>query len=122
MAVKNVSGSTSSPVTSRANDASGPSKAAKATDMGMAGLVKNGVAPADGKGVDVAVSDKARARAADQKKAMDIAMKTPDVREDRVAALKAQIDAGTYKVDSGKIADGMVREAVMEHLANDANR
>ena len=75
----------------------------------------------DGKGVDVNVSDKARARAADQAKAKELAMKSPEIREDRVAALKSQIDAGTYKVDSGKIADGMVREAVMEHLATDLN-
>lgn len=118
MALKNVSGSMSSPVTSgRANESGGTNKAAKTADMSA--LVKNSTA--DGKGVDVSVSDKARARASDQKKAVDLALQAPEVREDRVAAIKSQIAAGTYKVDSAKIADGMVREAVMEHLANDAN-
>lgn len=119
MAIKNVSGSTSSPVTAgRANEAGGTSKA---KDAGLAGLVKNGTSTIDGKGVDVSVSDKARSRAAEQTKAKELAMKAPEMREDRIAALKSQIDAGTYKVDSGKIADGMVREAVMEHLASDLN-
>ena len=120
MALKNVSGSTSSPVTSgRANESAGAAKANTSAD-GLAALAKSSTA--DGKGVDVSVSDKARARAADQKKAVDLAMQAPDVREDRVAAIKSQMAAGTYKVDSGKIADGMVREAVMEHLASDGNR
>lgn len=120
MALKNISGSTSSPITARANDSSATTKTSKAADSALSGL-KPGANGTDTKGVDVTVSDKARMRAAEQKKAVDIAMKTPDVREDRVAALKSQIDAGTYKVDSGKIADGIVREAVKEHLASDMN-
>ncbi len=69
------------------------------------------------KNYGVELSDRARARSAEQKKAFDIAKNTPDIREDRVASLKAKIDAGAYEVDSGKIADGMLREAMMEHLA-----
>ena len=65
----------------------------------------------------VDVSSEAREMAASRQKALDIARNTPDVREDRVAEIKAQIAAGTYKVDSGKIADGMLREAVKERLA-----
>lgn len=71
---------------------------------------------------DVKLSDDAIARQAAAKKAFDIAKGTPDVREDRVAALKAQIQAGTYKVDSGDIADGMLREAIKEHLAETEER
>jgi negative regulator of flagellin synthesis FlgM len=55
-------------------------------------------------------------------KAAAIARNTPDVREDRVTALKAQIDAGTYQVDSGKIADGMLREAIKDHIARNDER
>jgi negative regulator of flagellin synthesis FlgM len=66
---------------------------------------------------DVAISDAARQKSVDRQKALDIARDTPDIREDRVASLKAQIDAGTYKIDSGRIADGMLREAIKEHLA-----
>jgi negative regulator of flagellin synthesis FlgM len=69
------------------------------------------------KNYGVELSDRARSRASDQKKAFDIAKNTPDVRENRVAELKAKIQAGTYEVDSGKIADGLLREAFMEHLA-----
>jgi anti-sigma28 factor (negative regulator of flagellin synthesis) len=64
------------------------------------------------KNFGVELSEKGKARAAERKKAFDIAKATPDVRED-----KARLAAGTYDVDSGKIADGMLREALMEHLA-----
>ena len=71
-----------------------------------------------GKGnYDVNISTNAKDRAAAFQKAFDIAKSTPDIREDRVKALKEQIQNGTYKVDSGDIADAMLREAVKEHLA-----
>jgi negative regulator of flagellin synthesis FlgM len=66
----------------------------------------------------VSISPEAKERAEAQKKAFDIAKSTPDIREDRVADIKARIAAGTYQVDSGQIADGMLREAVKEHLAD----
>ena len=73
--------------------------------------------PSSASNFDVKISDGAKDKAAAYDKALSIARKTPDVREDRVAALKKQIDAGTYQVDSGKVADGMLREAIIEHLA-----
>lgn len=66
---------------------------------------------------DVNISSHAKDRAVAFQKALDIAKATPDIREDRVKALKEQIQNGTYKVDSGDIADAMLREAVKEHLA-----
>ena len=42
-----------------------------------------------------------------------VAKSTPDVREDRIAALKKQIQDGKYEVDANKVADRMVGE----HLA-----
>ncbi len=72
--------------------------------------------------VGVNISPKAKERADAQQKALEIARNTPDVREDRVKALKAQIDAGTYQIDSGKIADGMLREAIKEHLSETIER
>jgi len=66
---------------------------------------------------DVSISPHAKDRAAAFQKAFDIAKATPEIREDRVKALKEQIQNGTYKVDSGDIADAMLREAVKEHLA-----
>ena len=50
-------------------------------------------------------------------KALEIARQTPEVREAKVAKLKEQIENGTYKADAGNIADGMLREAIREHLA-----
>jgi len=71
---------------------------------------------------DVNISPAARDRAEASAKAFDIARNTPDVREDRVAMLKKQIDEGSYKIDSGKIADGMMREAIRDHLAESDDR
>jgi len=121
MAVKNVG---SSPVTSpglgKAKD-SDESKKAMSSQLGVVGAGSQSPASANigNKDFGVQLSDKARARVGEQKKAFEIAKATPDVREDRVAAIKAKLQAGTYEIDSGKIADGMLREAIMEHLATD---
>jgi negative regulator of flagellin synthesis FlgM len=50
-------------------------------------------------------------------KALQIARNTPEVREDRVAELKRQVQNATYKVDPEKVADGIMREALFEHLS-----
>jgi negative regulator of flagellin synthesis FlgM len=52
----------------------------------------------------VTISDKARSMVAANKAVSD----APDVREDRVAALKAAIAAGTYSVDSRQLASKLV--------------
>ncbi len=52
-------------------------------------------------------------------KALEIARNTPDIREDKVADIKAAIANGTYKVDPGKVADGMLREAIKDKIASD---
>ena len=119
MAVKNVSSQNPSIVSSTSGrDGAAAVQTNKAAGA-LAGLNPKPTGSVDNKGVDVSLSDNAKTRIQEHKKAKEIAMNTPDVREDRVAAIKSQIQAGTYKVDSGKIADGMVREAVMEHLAGD---
>jgi negative regulator of flagellin synthesis FlgM len=66
---------------------------------------------------NVQLSPAAKQRAAEQAKALDIARNTPDVRENRVMDLKKRIQDGTYKVEADKVADGMLREAILEHLA-----
>jgi len=38
----------------------------------------------------------------------------PDVREDKVGALKARIDEGRYRIDSEGIAAKMIRQALCE--------
>ncbi|NDD91776.1 flagellar biosynthesis anti-sigma factor FlgM [bacterium] len=52
------------------------------------------------------ISGKAREFA----KAKEVAGQAPDVREDRIAELKAKIAAGNYKVNAQAIADRMVDE------------
>ncbi len=66
---------------------------------------------------DVSVSAQAREMAEARAKALQVARNTPDVREDRVAELKQQIQNGTYKVNPEKVADGILREALFNHLA-----
>lgn len=39
---------------------------------------------------------------------------TPDVRADKLKALKRQLESGTYHPDEGAVAEGLIRE----HLAN----
>jgi negative regulator of flagellin synthesis FlgM len=41
---------------------------------------------------------------------------SPDVRKDKVAALKAQIQSGQYKVDADKVADKMLQESLENEI------
>lgn len=59
----------------------------------------------------VRISDDAKL----MQKATEMAHSAPDVRADRVAALRAQIDSGTYHIDAGAIADRLLTE----HLGTD---
>ena len=96
-----------------------PSGVAAASDVGAAAqsaTQKHAKGPT-ASNFDVKISDGGKDKAAAYDKALTIARNTPDVREDKVADLKKRIDAGTYQIDSGKIADSMLREAVIEHLA-----
>jgi negative regulator of flagellin synthesis FlgM len=121
MSVKKVSNPVA-PVTAEANEAASASKQARAASVGDI-AAKKSITPANAQnGVGVAVSDSAKARIAEQKKAKALAMNAPDVREERVNAIKAKIADGTYNVDSDKIASGMMREAIMEHLTSDENK
>jgi negative regulator of flagellin synthesis FlgM len=40
----------------------------------------------------------------------------PDVREDKVAQLKEQIENGTYEIDEEKIADKMLKDLLLNDL------
>ena len=69
-------------------------------------------APSSAKGqVPVEISDEARFRGL----AREVAGSAPDIRQEKVNALKAAIKAGTYHVDAKDIADKMVDE----HLNSD---
>ena len=41
----------------------------------------------------------------------------PEVREEKVREIQAQIDRGTYKVDGEKIAEKMVGESLLDNLS-----
>jgi len=67
--------------------------------------------------VEVQLSNSAQEISKAHRRAFEIAKATPEIREDRVAELKKRIESGEYKADSSKIADGIMREALMEQLA-----
>ncbi len=71
---------------------------------------------------DVTISPSAKRTAEERMKAFSIAKGAPEVREDRVSDIRARIANGTYDVDAGKVADSMMREAVIEHLAETTDR
>ena len=123
MTVKNISGQQGNVASTRVNESSGLNRAAKTQDSPIVAGAKLAQSQSTlPKGVDVSVSEGAKNRVAEQKRAKDLAMKAPDVREDRVEAIKAKMAAGTYQVDSDKIATGMMREAIMEHLTSDEKK
>lgn len=58
-------------------------------------------------------------RAKEMNLARQVVDSTPDVREDKVAHFKAMIARGEYKPDAGKIADGILAEAMRDELSKD---
>ena len=40
----------------------------------------------------------------------------PDIREEKVAKLKEQVDQGTYRIDGKKIAFKMLKESILDEL------
>ncbi|HLJ56770.1 MAG TPA: flagellar biosynthesis anti-sigma factor FlgM [Chthonomonadaceae bacterium] len=56
--------------------------------------------------------------AQDIQRIKDVIAQLPDVREDRVQALKAQVESGTYHVSSEDIADLMIRRALADNTAS----
>jgi negative regulator of flagellin synthesis FlgM len=56
-------------------------------------------------------------RAKDIQQIKQIVDQIPDVRENKVQELKAQIDSGSYKVNSDKIAEKMVGESLIDIFA-----
>ena len=40
----------------------------------------------------------------------------PDIREDKVAQLKEQVENGTYEIDAEKVADKMLRDSLLNDL------
>ena len=58
----------------------------------------------------VRLSDRSREIARSQ----DAINNSPDIRADKVAEIKAKLDAGTYEVKAGRVADAMLRQSIDE--------
>jgi negative regulator of flagellin synthesis FlgM len=71
---------------------------------------------AEGSGAKGAADVKWSANAKLADEALAIAKNSPDIRSDKVAALKAAIQSGTYKIDSKGIADRMIESSLQDDL------
>lgn len=81
-------------------------------DKKIAGSPKNRAADAGVKTDTVEISDAAK-RISAARAELD---RIPDVRENKVAELKNQIEKGTYKVDSEQIAEKMLKDGFLNDL------
>ncbi|MFV0347198.1 MAG: flagellar biosynthesis anti-sigma factor FlgM [Halodesulfovibrio sp.] len=63
---------------------------------------------AQSSGDRVSLSNEAKLRT----EAYTTALNTPDVRQDKVNAIKARVDSGEYVVDSRKVAEKLINEEV----------
>ena len=66
---------------------------------------------------NVSLSGKAQEMMIARKKAMAIARDTSPIREDKVAEFRDKIKNGTYSLDAGNIADGIMKEAIRDELS-----
>ncbi|MBA2848829.1 flagellar biosynthesis anti-sigma factor FlgM [Thermosulfuriphilus ammonigenes] len=64
--------------------------------------------PPQGDRVDLSQTSK------DLKKVQAVLENTPDVRADKVRAIKEQIETGTYQVDSKKVAQAMLTDLLKD--------
>ncbi len=55
-------------------------------------------------------------KAKEVQEATKLIKELPDIREDKVAKLKEQVDQGTYRVDGKKIAFKMLKESILDEL------
>ncbi len=52
----------------------------------------------------------------DVKEAREQLDSIPDIREEKVAEIKSQIENGTYNIDGKKIAHNMIRESLIDEI------
>jgi negative regulator of flagellin synthesis FlgM len=92
-------------------------RANKARETGKlgAGEYAKSAKRVDAPAAEVSISPRARELAA----ATRAVRETPDVREDKVEHYKKLIQNGEYKVDAGKVADGIAREAIRDDLSSE---
>jgi negative regulator of flagellin synthesis FlgM len=106
---------TNSPQNSSAVDTT--QKATEKSKVGSKGIADNeNVALGQAAGSTVEISDTARLL----QKATDLVKQTPDVRQDRIQALKKSIADGTYRVDSPSLADRILEEHLGSHFGKNS--
>jgi negative regulator of flagellin synthesis FlgM len=86
------------------SSASQADRAAQAANAKKRGAVATETKVSDNGSSKSEISGKAR----DMAQAKSVAQSSPDVREDKVAALRARIAEGKYSVDAQKVADRLV--------------
>lgn len=67
--------------------------------------------------LDTASKTTLSAKAKELQKIKKVYQETPDIREDKVKELAAKINSGTYKLDSDKITQGIVKEAIKDEIS-----
>jgi len=87
----------------------------RATQSALSAYTKAAQPPAQQAAANVQISPRAK----ELNLARQVVESTPDVREDKVAHFKAMIARGEYKPDAGKIADGILAEAMRDELSKD---
>jgi len=55
-------------------------------------------------------------KAKEVQEAIKVIKELPDIREEKVAKLKEQVDQGTYRIDGNKIAFNMLKESILDEL------
>ncbi|MEY4065387.1 MAG: hypothetical protein RIR26_1595 [Pseudomonadota bacterium] len=117
MAINNVkpqnSPSTNAPLAQKTTTDAGKTEGVQATKMAANAYAKSAQPQAQQAAANVQISPRAR----ELNMARQVVDATPDVREDKVAKFKAMIERGEYKPDSGKIADGILAEAIRDELS-----
>ena len=99
-----------SAATAASATATSASSALKAATQGYA---KVGATPLVKDAAAVSISPRAK----EMSLARALVDETPDVREDKVAEFKKRIASGEYKPDAGRIADGILSEAMKDELS-----
>ncbi len=75
-------------------------------------------APASPKQAEAKVTDRVELSTGslDVQKIKEVLTETPDIRTEKVQALKEQIEQGTYSVDSRKVADKMLISLLSDNI------
>jgi negative regulator of flagellin synthesis FlgM len=55
-------------------------------------------------------------KAKDVQEATKLIKELPDIRKEKVAKLKEQVDQGTYRIDGKRIAFKMLKESILDEL------